>query len=129
MDPRVERAQQLFWEIEALRKKGGGAAMLPQLVEMARLHEERARELLQTGDPEGWPDLFAAVTAWGEARRRSDADRALAAGRGFAPSLGDEKAGVENELRRLEEWLDSLPAAPRPLASDGTAALTEPAGE
>jgi hypothetical protein len=127
MDPRVERAQQLFWEIEALRKKGGSAAAMPQLVEMARLHEERARELLQAGDPDGWTDLFAAVTAWGEARQRSDADRVLAAGRGFAHSLGDEKASVENELRRLEEWQDSLPAAPGPLASDGTAALPEPA--
>ena len=39
-------------------------AALPQLLEMARLHEERACELLQAGDPDGWTDLFAAVTAW-----------------------------------------------------------------
>ena len=129
MDPRVERTQQLYWEVEAFRQKGVYPAALPQLLEMARLHEERARELLQAGDPAGWTDLFAAVTAWGEARRRIDADRVLTAGHGFAASLGPNKANVEKELRQLETWLNSLPPVPAVAAPDGAATMAEPVRE
>jgi hypothetical protein len=129
MDPRVERAQQLFWEVEALRKNGVCPAALPQLLEMARLHEERARELLQVGDVDGWTDLFAAITAWGEARQRGETERLLAVGRGFAAALGSGKAKVEEELCQLEAWLDLLPFAPPIRPAEGTAALThEPTG-
>jgi hypothetical protein len=124
MDSRVERAQQLFWEIEAMRAKGLYPIALTQLQEMARLHEERARELLQAGDLDGWTDLFAAVTAWGEARQRSEADRLLAVGVGFAASMGPEKAAIENELRKQVAWLDSLPFVPPIPPSEGTASLT-----
>ena len=120
MDPRVERAQQLFWEVEAQRQTGVYPAALPQLLEMAQLHEQRARELLQAGDTDGWTDLYAAVTAWGEARRRSEADRLLVAGRRFAASLACGRADVEQELHHLEALLDSLPAAPPIRATDGT---------
>jgi hypothetical protein len=129
MDPRVERAQQLFWEIEAVRKKGVYPAALPQLLEMAWLHEDRARELLQAGDPDGWTDLFAAVTARGEARQRAEADRLLTAGREFAASLNQDGANAVEELRQLKAWLDSLPPPPSVPTPDGTAALAEPVHE
>jgi hypothetical protein len=93
---------------------------------MARLHEERARELFQAGDPDGWTDLFAAVTARGEARQRAEADRLLTAGREFVVSLNQDEANVMEELSQLKAWLDSLPPAPSVPTSDGTAALAEP---
>jgi hypothetical protein len=126
MDPCVKRVQQLFWEIEALREKGVYPTSLPQLLEMARLHEERARELLQASDPNGWTDLFAAVTARGEARQRAEAERLLTAGREFAASLNQDETDVVEELTQLKAWLDSLPAAPPVPTSDRTAALAEP---
>ncbi len=129
MDPRVERAQQLFWEVEALREKGVYPAALPQLLEMARLHEERACELLPAGDPDGWTDLFAAVTAWGEARRRDEADRLLTRARVFAAVPGAKLATVETELRRLEAWLDALPPVSTPALPDAASALVEPVQE
>lgn len=129
MDPRVERAQQLFWEVEALRKKGVYPVALPQLLEMARLHEERACELLQAGDPDGWTDLFAAVTAWGEARRRDEADRLLTRGRAFVAAPGAKQTAVGTELRRLEAWLDALPSVPTAAVPDAANALIEPVRE
>lgn len=128
MDPRVERTQQLYWEVESLRKQGVYPVAVPQLLEMARLHEERARELLQAGDPDGWTDLFAAVTALGEARQRSEANRLLAAGREFAARLGSMQAGIEEELRQLQIWL-GWSAAPPTSPKDGTPTLArEPTG-
>jgi len=129
MDPRVERAQQLFWEVEALRRKGVYPAALPRLLEMARLHEERACELLQAGDPDGWTDLFAAVTAWGEARRRDEANRLLTRGHEFVVVPGAKQAAIETELRRLEAWLDALPSAPTAAVPDAANALVEPVRE
>jgi len=126
MDPRVKRAQQLFWEIESARDKGVYPAALPQLLEMARLHEERARELLQAGDPDGWTDLFAAVTARGEARQRAEADHLLTTGREFAASLNQDDANVVEELGQLKAWLDSLPPVSSVRTPDGTAALADP---
>ena len=55
MDPRVKRAQQLFWEIEAVRGKGVYPAALPQLLEMARLHEERAASCYRRATRMGGP--------------------------------------------------------------------------
>jgi len=126
MDSRIERAQQLFWEIEAVRQNGVYPAALAQLLEMARLHEEGARELLQAGNSDGWTDLFAAVTAWGEARQRSEADRLLAVGRGFAVAMGPDNEGVGNELHRLAVWLDTLSPASQVPPTNGAASLPAP---
>lgn len=86
-------------------------------------------ELLEAHDPDGWTDLYAAVTAWGEARRRPEADRVLNAGCRFAAPLGPTGAGVEKELRQLAAWLDSLPPAPAVPAPDGAGTLAEPVRE
>jgi len=129
MDPRVKRAQQLFWEIEAIRKRGVYPAAIPQLLEMARLSEERARELLQAGDPNGWTDLFAAVTARGEAGQRAEADRLLNTGSELAAALNQGGANVVEELSQLKAWLDSLPLALNVPTSDRTTALAEPVHE
>jgi hypothetical protein len=129
MDPRVKRAQQLFWEIEALREKGVYPAALPKLLEMAQLHEGQARELLRAGNPDGWTDLFAAVTARGAARQRTEAKRLLTAGHEFAAALNQDEANIVAELSQLKVWLDSLPPAPSIPTSDRTAALAEPVHE
>ena len=131
LDAAAEKAgRSLSQEAEyRLERSFQNEQLLPQLLEMARLHEERARELLQAGDPDGWTDLFAAVTARGEARQRAEADRLLTAGREFAASLHQDEANVVEELSQLKEWLDLLPPAPSVPTPDRTAALAEPVHE
>ncbi len=53
-DWREQEAQRLFWEVEALRGlRASQQAIAPKLTRMARLHEERARELLGRQDADG----------------------------------------------------------------------------
>jgi hypothetical protein len=124
MDPRFERAQQLFFEVLNLRQKGQPETVRLKFAEMARLHQERALELLDAGNLDGWMDLFAAITAWGEAGHRSEADRLVEAGRRFASACGDGRENLEGELRQYELWLDSLlPHLPLPAANGAQAVL------
>jgi hypothetical protein len=119
MDPRKQRTQQLFWEVEALQKQGWHQAALPKLLEMACLHEEYALERLNAGKLDGWIDLFAAITAWGEAGRRTEADRLLVEGSRFASTYDKGRENLEHELQELKAWLDSLPARPPTAAPNG----------
>ena len=112
MDPRIEQAQQLYWEITRLREFGAHRKTLSKLIEMAQVHEERALELLAAGDPEGWVDLFAAITAWAKAGCREDADRLLAEGRSTASQFGSGEASIHEQLDELEEWADELTVVP-----------------
>jgi hypothetical protein len=112
MDPRVEKAQQLFWEISVLRQQGAQRATLQKLTRMSRLHEERALELLSSSNADGWTDLYAAITAWGEAGARSEADRLLHKGREMAAWFRPGQENIEKELDQLEAWLDSLRVVP-----------------
>ena len=52
--PRIERAQQLYWEMLVCVSLGRIRKTRSKLIEMAQVHEERARDLLAKGDPEGW---------------------------------------------------------------------------
>jgi hypothetical protein len=123
MDPRIERAQQLYWEITRLREFGAHRKTHSKLVEMAQVHEERALELLAENDPDGWVDLFAAITAWAKAGCREDANRLLVAGRSSTGHFGSGEDNLHRQLDELQEWADGLTTVPsfrdydRPLPS------------
>src|SRR5688572_9508088 len=107
MDSRLVQAQQLFWEVEDLRRQQPGQPPVAQLTRMAQLHQERALELLNKGNADGWTDFWAAVTAWGEARAQKEAEHLLAAGRQFAAGLRQGRESVDVQLNELEQWLFS----------------------
>ena len=100
MDPRIERAQQLYWEITRLTDLGAYRMRRSKLIEMAQMHEERALELLEEGDPDGWVDLFAAITAWAKAGCREDVGRLVAAGRSAASQSGSGEATIHRAIGR-----------------------------
>ena len=112
MDRRIEQAQQLFWEVGRLRDEGLHRAALPRLVKMAGLHEERALELLGNRAADGWADLYAAITAWGEAGHRGDAERLVAVGRRRSALFGEGSQNILCQLDDLAVWLDSLHIVP-----------------
>lgn len=112
MDKRIEHAQQLFWEIGRLRDVGSHGVAVRKLVQMARIHEELALELLQSREPDGWTDLYAAITAWGEAGHKSDAQRLIFEGRRLSASLADGGENIERQLDELGGWLASLRVVP-----------------
>jgi len=112
MDPRIERAQQLYWEITRLREFGAHRKTRSKLIEMAQVHEERALELLAEGNPEGWVDLFAAITAWAKAGCREDLSRLLEEGRSTASQFGSGEATIHEQLDELEDWADGQTVVP-----------------
>ena len=123
MDPRIEQSQQLYWEITRLTDLGAHRKKRSTLIEMAQVHEDRAVELLANGDPEGWVDLFASITAWAKAGCREDVSRLIAAGRLAAGQFGSGEATIHGQLDELQEWADGLAIMPslrsydRPLPS------------
>ncbi|MCY2994993.1 MAG: hypothetical protein NTY19_45095 [Planctomycetota bacterium] len=104
MDPRIEQAQQLYWEITRLTDLGAHRKKRSKLIEMAQVHEDRAVELLANDDPEGWVDLFAGITAWAKAGCREDASRLIAAGRSTASQFGSGEGTIHGQLAELQEW-------------------------
>ncbi len=112
MDLEINHAQQLFWEISRLRDQGIHRLAARKLGEMAQIHEERALRLLQDREPDGWPDLYAAITAWGEAGRKSDAHRLIAEGRRLCASFPNGQENINCQLNELDDWLDSVRVVP-----------------
>jgi len=112
MDRCVEQAQRLFWEIKNLREQGACRLVTRKLVEMAHLHENRARELLARQDPYGWTDLYAAITAWAEAGCINEAFKLVREGRDLSSSLPEGNENVDRQLAELDHWIASL-SAPR----------------
>lgn len=112
MDTRVERTQQLFWETQELRRRGAERAAVPRFREMAQLYEARANDLLVANDPDGWIDLYAAITAWAEAGARTDADRLISVGRRLAVKFSSGQCEIQQQLDDLACWLDSLRVVP-----------------
>jgi hypothetical protein len=112
MDQRIEQAQQLYWEIGRLREDGARRLAIPKLVRMAEIHEDRAMELLRSRNPDGWPDFYAAITAWGESGHKSHADRLIVEGSNLAAMFPDGRQNIEQQLRELDAWLDSLRVVP-----------------
>jgi len=112
VDPRVKLAQQLYWEISRLRDQGLLRLAVRKLGEMARVHQELAVQLLHDGEPDGWPDLYAAVTAWSEAGRKSDAHRLIVEGRRLLSEFPNGRENIESQLKELEEWVESLDVVP-----------------
>ena len=113
MDQRIEDAQKLFWEISRLLRENGSRRIVTRkFIEMARIHEDRAGDLLQRCDPDGWPDAYAAITAWGKAGNKSDAFRLIAEGRELSALFPYGKEDIESQLAELETWLVSLQVMP-----------------
>jgi hypothetical protein len=112
MDLRVKEAQRLYWEIEQLRQHGAKRAALPKLHQIARLHEERAIELLCARDPDGWIDLYSAISAWGEAGAHSDAVGLIHRGFKFAALFPSGQKNIEQQLQELRSWLTSIKVLP-----------------
>ena len=98
-----------------LRQQNAEIMALPRLRKMARLHEERAWELLSAGDPDGWIDLLAAVTAWGSAGMKLEAGQLIANGRQLVDAFPDGKSNLERQLDDINAWLDGLASAPAPV--------------
>jgi hypothetical protein len=112
IDVRVQEAQQLFWQVETLRSLGVPyKAIVAKLDRMAQLHEELAKDLLSRAAPVGWTDLFAAITAWGEAGKEHRARSLLRFGTQAAKSFEGQDA-LRSELERLEGWLSGLRVVP-----------------
>lgn len=112
-DPRLERAQTLHWELEALRQLGAHRATLnPRRREAASLLEERARELLARKEPLGWTDLFAAVTYWGEAGERQHASALLTLGEQALHDFPEGAGNLRHTLEELRTWLSGLRVVP-----------------
>ena len=78
---------------------------MAKLTQMAQLPQERALDLLRQGDADGWTDLEAAVTAWGEAGAKTEAEHVLDVGRQFAAALAHGRANVEGQLNEREKNL------------------------
>ena len=101
----VERAQQLYWLVY-------GAGNVPQpgrtadLVEMAQLHEEIARDRLGEGDDRGWVHLYAALTAWGDADRLEHARILISSARQWARRFPAMQDDIDQEILEFESWLD-----------------------
>ncbi len=112
MDERVERAQRLFWEISRLREAGATRLAAHKLAEMAQLHEDRAIELLEASRPDGWVDIYSAITAYGDSGRRQDAERLIKRGRTLADLFASGKENVVSQLNELAAWLDTLHVVP-----------------
>lgn len=112
IDARIQEAQQLFWQVETLRSlEVSPKAIISKLDRMAQLHEELARDLLGRAVSAGWIDLFASVTAWGEAGKEQRARRLLGFGKQAAQAFEGQETLLE-ELGRLESWLSGLRVVP-----------------
>jgi hypothetical protein len=112
LDHRAADAQRLFFVIDILRNTGDEAAAIPLLHRMARLHLDRARDLLEQGDADGWPDLYAGITAAAQAGNKNWAQEMVDYGLRIAGRLQDGKDEVTAELHRLEAWCSTLHVVP-----------------
>ncbi len=110
MDPRIERAQELYWRVYGTGQ-GPRSGCVNELGEMARLHEGIARDRLDKGDARGWIDWYAAVTVLGDAGRIEDAGRLIAEGRRRAGEFHAMSQDILSELSELETWLRAKPGA------------------
>jgi hypothetical protein len=112
MDQRIDQAQKLFWEVSRLRESGLHRLAVRKLVQMAAVHEARAMELLRTAQADGWADLYAAVTAWGDAGHRNEANALIEQGRELLTLFPDGTQNIEQQLNELGAWLESLRVVP-----------------
>jgi hypothetical protein len=110
-DERIKEAQQLFWQIETLRSlkvPDDASVIVTKLHRMASLHEVIAKERLDRKQTNGWIDLFAAITAWGEAGEKANARRLLRFGEQVAQQYEEGRESLLAELAELESWLLGL---------------------
>lgn len=112
MDSKVKQAQQLYWEISRLRDQRSYRLAERKLCQMAQIHADLAGQLLRGREPDGWADLYAAITAWGEAGRKGEAHRLIAEGRRLSDLFRDGSENIKRELNELEDWVESLHVLP-----------------
>ncbi len=118
MDPRIARAQELHAQVSMLRQHDSQAddcTLRERSRELATLHRDLAAELLSQGNPDGLPDLYAAITAWAEIGCVEEAHSLIQSGREFAEGLPNGRTEVLRQLDELVQWLRALPA-PRTLS-------------
>ena len=122
MDPRIERAQELYWRVYGTGRTPEPGC-LSELVEIAQLHEGIARDRLDRGDDRGWIDWFAALTALGDAGRIEDAHCLIAEGRRRADEFIAARPAIERELSELEKWLRAEAAGGEPASPRSQSAI------
>jgi len=108
----MDRTQFIYWQIETLEHLGAMRRAYALEVEAANLHEQRSKRLLVTNDPNGWIDLFAAVTYWGKSGHHVHAHRLLSEAEQAATGLVDGRDNLTTEISRLQSWLRSLNVVP-----------------
>jgi hypothetical protein len=111
-DDRFRETQQLRFEIELLRSVGNASAARPLLRREAELREELAREQLARGEPDGWIDLLAAVTAWTHFGSPTHARGLLSFGQNTAMKLLEGSETVTSQLAELECWISTQRVLP-----------------
>ncbi len=106
-DQRADDAQALFWQIQRARGEGRGDAEVRDLLcKMADLHEALSKDRIAAGNPTGWIDLLAAVTALRDAGEPHRARRLICLGRELMSSWPKEVCAVlESQLAELESKL------------------------
>lgn len=105
-DPRIHQAQALHWKIEALQRLGAHSGTVrSRHREIARIYEERARELLASSDELGWTDLLAAVSHWAEAGEAERARNLLHLGHRLTTTPGEANDALRSQLNELRTWL------------------------
>jgi hypothetical protein len=101
----MERAQELYglvYGFDGVPQPGH----LNELLEMAQLHEDIARDRLGRDDASGWIDLYAAVTVWGDAGRLRHAKALISEARRWADRFPTMRRAIKRELLEHERWLD-----------------------
>jgi hypothetical protein len=111
-DERQLSAQRLHWEIESLVRQGmTGRSIQARHRVLAGIYRSRAEDLIPQGDLSAWPDVFAAITHYGEAGHSRDAHLMVEWAREQCSTLSDHE-GILEELSQIESWLLSLKVPP-----------------
>lgn len=111
-DEREIQAQRLHWEIESLERQGiSGRPLRARHRVLAGIYRARSEDLIPQGELHAWPDVFAAITHFGEAGDFREARRMIEWARERCLELPVHDA-LMSELLELEAWLGSLKVPP-----------------
>lgn len=105
MEPLEARAQRLHWDIETLERQGiTGSSVRRKHHELAEVYRQRAEDLIPRHDADAWPDVFAAITHYGEAGGFREARGLIEWAHAQCPAFSDGSS-MSQELEQLERWL------------------------
>jgi hypothetical protein len=106
------RAQRLHWDIETLERQGiTGSSVRSKHHELAEIYRQRAEDLIPRRDSDAWPDVFAAITHYGEAGGFREARRLIEWALAQCSEFSDGPSMCA-ELEQLEQWLETLKVPP-----------------